>query len=132
MWTYYDDITNLFFVTNKGSTFTQMFYFSETGEKSQKPELIPLGTYNDKVGTHYFYFMPKHAVDPLRKEVLRGLRFTGKTAEFISFRLPRKEEEFSADLFPPHRAQKAAMTYEEWSKGENKDPVLESFDPDQL
>ena len=42
-YTYYDDITNLFFVTNKGSTFMQMFYFSETGEKKSNPEMVPLG-----------------------------------------------------------------------------------------
>lgn len=33
-WTYYDDINSLFFVVNKGSTFTQMFYFSDKGERS--------------------------------------------------------------------------------------------------
>lgn len=76
--------------------------------------------------------MPKHAVDPLRKEVLRGVRFTGKAAEFISFRLPRKAEEFSEDLYPPYRALKPALTFDEWSKGENKDPVMESFDPKEL
>ena len=48
MWIYYDDITNLFFVTNKGSTFTQMMYFSEKGERGTKPELIPLSNYNGK------------------------------------------------------------------------------------
>lgn len=122
----------MFFVTNKGSTFTQMFYFSATGERHAKPELVPLGNYNGKEGTHYFYFLPKQAVDPLRKEVLRALRYTGKAAEFITFKLPRKEEDFSSDLFPPHRAQKSAMSFDEWSKGADKDPILEEFDPEQL
>lgn len=91
-------------MTNKGSTFTQFFYFSETGEKRSKPELVPLGQYNGKDGTHYFYFLPKHCVDPLNKEVVRGLRFTGKNAEFITFRVPRKESTFSEDLYPAYRA----------------------------
>lgn len=131
-WTYYDDITNLFFVTNKGSTFTQMLYFSEMGERGKNPELVPLSTYNGKQGTHYFYFLPKQAVDPFRKEVLRALRFTGKDAEFITFKVPRKEEQFSTDLFPPHRAMKSAHTFEDWSKGADKAPVMEAFDPEEL
>lgn len=32
MFSYYDDINKLFYITNKGSNFTSMFYFSETGE----------------------------------------------------------------------------------------------------
>lgn len=131
-WTYYDDITGLFFVTNKGSTFTQMLYFSAQGERGPKPELIPLSNYNGKEGTHYFYFMPKQAVDPMKKELVRGLRYTGKTAEFITFKVPRKEEQFSSDLFPKHRATTAAMKFEEWAKGTDNDPVLEEFDPTKL
>lgn len=132
LWTHYDDITGLFFVTNKGSTFTQVFYFSAEGERQAKPEMVPLTSYNGKEGTHYFFFLPKHAVDPLRKEVVRGLRFTGKAAEFVTFKLPRKEADFSHDLFPPHRAQKPAMTFDEWAKGKDEEPILEEFDPVKL
>lgn len=60
------------------------------------------------------------------------MRLTKSSCEFITYKLPRKEEEFSKDLFPPHRAMKPALTYEEWSKGTNKDPILEEFDPDTL
>ena len=85
----------MFFVTNKGSTFTQMMYFSDKGERGSLPELIPFGNYDGKDGTHYFAFLPKQAVDPFRKELVRGLRFTGKNAQFITFRVPRKGEDFS-------------------------------------
>lgn len=132
MFSHYDDITNLFWVVNKGSNFTQMFYFSENGERGPNPELVPLGTYNGKEGTIYFYMQSKQSVDPIRKEVTRGMRLTKNACELITFKLPRKEEEFSKDLFPPHRAHSAALTYEEWSKGTNKDPILEEFDPADL
>lgn len=132
VFTHYDATNNLFFVTNKGSTFTQFFYFSESGEKTSKPELVPLGQYNAKDGTQYFYFLPKHCVDPLNKEILRGLRYTGKAAEFITFRVPRKEAHFSEDLFPPYRSQTAAMTFDEWSKGDTKGPILEPWDTEKL
>ena len=94
--------------------------------------MVPLTSYSGKEGTHYFYMMPKHAVDPLRKELVRGLRFTGKTAEFITFKLPRKEAEFSSDLYPPHRAMTAAHSFESWAKGDDQDPILEEFDPSKL
>ena len=131
-WTHYDDATNLFFVTNKGSTLVQLLYFSETGERSNKPELIPcLNPYNSKESYNYFYFLPKQAVDPMKKEVVRGLKLTGKTAEFVTFKIPRKNDpDFSADLFPYHRSQKAAMTCEEWSKGADSDPLVELFHPE--
>ena len=76
--------------------------------------------------------MPKNVVDPFRKEIARGMRLTKNACEFITFKLPRKEEEFSKDLYPPHRAMKPALTYDEWSKGENKEPILEEFDPAEL
>lgn len=109
-----------------------MLYFSETGERSSKPELLPcLNHYNSKESYNYFYFLPKQAVDPMRKEVVRGLKLTGKTAEFVTFKVPRKNDpDFSADLFPHHRSQKAAMTCEEWSKGADSDPLVELFHPE--
>lgn len=94
--------------------------------------MVPLTSYSGKEGTHYFYMLPKHAVDPLRKEVVRGLRFTGKAAEFITFKLPRKEAEFSQDLYPPHRATTPALSFDEWAKGTSREPVLEEFDPAKL
>lgn len=132
MYTHYDDITNVIWVTNKGSNFTQMFYFSELGERGKSPELVPLSAYNGKEGTLFNFIMSKQSVDPTRKEIARCMRLTKSSCEFITYKLPRKEEEFSKDLFPPHRAMKPALTYEEWSKGTNKDPILEEFDPDTL
>ena len=109
-----------------------MLYFSPTGERGTTPELIPLSNYNGKDGTHYFYFLPKQAIDPMKKELLRGLRFTGKAAEFITFKVPRKTDNFDTDLYPKHRAMTAALKYDEWANGTDKDPVLEAFDPATL
>ena len=75
--------------------------------------------------------MPKQMVDPMKKEVARGLKLTGKTAEYVSFKVPRKNEpDFSPDLFPYHRSQKAGMTSEQWTSGANYDPQLELFFPE--
>jgi hypothetical protein len=127
MWTYFDDVLNLFYVVNKGSPYMQMFYFSERGEsKANLPELVPLNRFDgQKISTQYMYFMPKQSVDPLKKEVQRAIRFTGKNADFISFKMPKKGEEYRSDVYPPHRARNSAMTFDEWSQGINKEPLKE-------
>ena len=131
-WSHYDDSTGMFFVTNKGSTEVQLYYFSHTGERKSKPELIPcLNHYNCKEAYTYFYFMPKHVVDVEKKEIIRGIKLSGKLAEFVSFKIARKNEtDFSADLYPHHRAQKAALSSEDWAKGANADPIVELFNPE--
>lgn len=131
-WIHYDDATSLFYVVNKGHGVLQQYFFSETGERTGKPELIQcLNDYVSKEMINYFYFLPKQAVDPMKKEINRGIKLTGKTAEFVSFKVQKKlEPGFSADLFPKHRAAKAAQTYQEWASGANKDPLFEEFQPD--
>ena len=114
MWTYLDDIHNLFFVMNKGSTRTQIFYYSQDGEISKgTPELIPLSQYDAKVASQSIYFMQKRLIDSGKNELQRALRFTGKTAEFVSFRLPRKKDgsATNADLYPPVRGTNPSLSY---------------------
>lgn len=48
--------------------------------------------------------MPKRVVDVMACELLRGVRFTGKTVEYVTFKVPRKSGTFQADLYPPCRA----------------------------
>lgn len=57
-------------------------------------------------------------------EVMRGIRMTIKTAQWISFKVPRRETKFADDLFPPYPNTESVMTYEEWASGTDKDPIL--------
>lgn len=68
--------------------------------------------YVGKDGVLGMYFMPRHVADWQKKELARALRFTGKTAALVSFKLPRKGTEFPADLYPPHRSQRPALSFQ--------------------
>jgi hypothetical protein len=37
---------------------------------------------------------------------------TKTTAEFVSFKLPLKTDEFLADLYPPHPSNEASLTHD--------------------
>lgn len=133
MFSHYDEINNLFYITNKGSNFTSIFYFSDTGESAdQKPQLVPLQPYNAKDGTTYMYFLPKHHINPNNKELQRAIRTTGKRCEYISFRLPRKEASFSLDLYPYFKSKTAALTWDEWASGKNENPIFDNWNPKDL
>ena len=38
--------------------------------------------------------MPKRVLDVMHCEVMRGVRLTGKTVEYVSFKVPRKSGTF--------------------------------------
>lgn len=76
------------------------------------------------------YFLPKKDVDISKNELNRAWRLTGANqAEQFSFKVPRRGAGFSEDIYPPCFSGESSMTYDEWSKGENKDPVYKAFDP---
>jgi WD40 domain-containing protein len=66
--------------------------------------------------------MPKRVVDLMTCEVMRGVRLTAKTVEYVAFKVPRKSGTFQADLYPPCRINTPAMTFEQYNKGEDKEP----------
>jgi len=61
---------------------------------------------------------------------MRALKFTGTTkenrsAQYISFKAPRKDkEQVTVSLFPPYQASVAAHSFSEYASGQNKDPIL--------
>lgn len=133
MFSYYDETNKLLYITNKGSNFISIFYFSESGETADGlPQLVPLLPYKTSDLTTYTYFLPKHHINPVAKEIQRAIRTTKNTAEFISFKLPRKEAGFSLDLYPGFRSRTAAQSFEEWSQGGNKNPIVEMWNPKEL
>ena len=54
-------------------------------------------------------------------EVMKGVRLTAKTIEYVSFKVPRKSGTFQADLYPDCRSTNPALSFEEWWGGQNKD-----------
>lgn len=66
--------------------------------------------------------MPKRVVDVMSCEVARAVRLTGKTVEYVSFKVPRKAGNFQADLFPPCKSSEPAMKFEDYWSGIDKEP----------
>lgn len=75
-------------------------------------------------------FMPKRFLDLMANEVARGVRVTAKSLEYIQFKVPRKSGTFQADLFPPCRSPEAALKFEEWWGGVDKEPLRMELKPD--
>jgi len=61
--------------------------------------------------------MPKRGLDLMACEVMRAVRVTAKTAEYVSFKVPRKSGTFQADLYPPTRSHEAAHKFDEYWTG---------------
>lgn len=73
--------------------------------------------------------MPKRVVDLMSCEILRGVRVTAKTIEYISFKVPRKSGTFQADLFPPCRSTTPSNNFQEWWSGIDKEPERMELKP---
>lgn len=89
-WIHYDNDSHVLYVVNKGHTMTHMFYVSEGGE----PSLQALDTYKGNDNQQGMYFMPKNIVNFMDNELLRSIRFNGKVAEYITWKVPRKSGSF--------------------------------------
>jgi Type of WD40 repeat len=74
--------------------------------------------------------MPKRTVDIMACEMLRGVRLTGKTIEYVSFKVPRKSGTFQADLYPPCKSPNPAMTFDEYWAGNDKEYDRMEMKPD--
>jgi len=74
--------------------------------------------------------MPKRGLDVMACEVMRGVRVTAKTVEYVSFKVPRKAGTFQADLYPPARTGEPAMKFDEYWSGVDKDPIRVEVKPE--
>lgn len=59
-----------------------------------------------------------------------AIRSTGKTAEFLSFKVMVKA--WVPELFPDVPSGESATNFEEWASGKNPPPNLYTFDPDSV
>lgn len=130
-WIHYDASCQVAYVVNKGNSTTQFFYLHETGPEGT-PWMQPIDQYKGNENTTGMYFLPKRCVDFMDNELNRAIRNTGKMAEYVSFKVPRKTGAFAEDLFPPAPSGESALTHEEWLAGENRPPVLAAFDPSEI
>lgn len=86
-----------------------LFYLSE--HKSSDPQ-------------RGFTLLPRHAVDVAQNEVARGFKLTTSTVEPIGFVIPRKADNFQADIFPPAPSQEPTFSSAEWQDGKTGPPKV--------
>ena len=113
--THYDDASKILFIVNRGSSFINMFHLDQ--ESTSLPQLASCDKHNDGKDAQSVHFMPKRYVDCSKNEIVRALKLSGKTAQYISFKVPRRDNNFAEELFPPYPEGRPSMSAVEWKRG---------------
>ena len=132
---HFDQATKLFFVANKNESTCQYYYFNNGHEVSDQydvnnetpdglPALIPLSSFEGQSECQGMSFVPRRCIDSQSGELVRALRFNGKQAEFITFKLPKRfgVVPMTAVVEPEQ------ITYKDWAEGNlPKDRVYKNY-----
>lgn len=92
-------------------------------------EMNEMDRYIDPQPQQSVFFLPRRFVNCNKNEIMRGLRFTGKTAEYLSFIVPKRQQVYTEDLYKPYITIQPSLNFDQWARGMNKDPILKPFDP---
>jgi len=121
---YYDD-TGVLFLAGKGDGNIKMFELEDAD-----PYIHYLTEYSSTIPSQGVAFMHKTSCNIKEAEILKVIRLTTDYAETLSFTVPRTRLDlFQDDIFPMTRDKKAALSSDEWFKGQNKDPVMVNLQP---
>lgn len=120
----YDPDTGILFLVGKGDG--NVRYFEVT---NQAPYMHFIDVYSSTRPQKGFDFIPKHALDVSRHEIMRGLKLEASSVEMISFFVPRKSTEYQEDIYPDTYAGIPQMSGEAWFGGETKPPAKKSMAP---
>lgn len=123
---FYDDDSKVVYIAGKGESAVSFFQYS-----TESPNYIDyLHAFKGKDPQKGFSFMPKRVVDLMSCEVMRGVRLTAKSVEYVAFKVPRKSGTFQGDLYPPCRGPEPAMKFDEYWSGVDKEPIRVELKPD--
>jgi coronin-1B/1C/6 len=123
---FFDEDHKVLYVAGKGESAITYYQFSKSGNY-----LELLSAFKGKEPQKGFSMMPKKCVDPIESEVMRGVRMTAKTVEYVHFKVPRKTGGFTKDLFPDWRVGTPAHEFASYWSGVDKEPVREVVNPNQ-
>jgi coronin-1B/1C/6 len=121
---FYDRDTTVLFLAGKGDG--NIRYYEIVDEA---PYFHYLTEFKSATPQKGMAFLPKRALNISECEIARALKLHNNKVEPISFRVPRKSEDFASDLFPDAFAGEPALTPDKWLAGENADPILASLAP---
>jgi hypothetical protein len=87
---YFDEDSKVMYIVGKGESAISFFQFN-----LNSPNYLDfLYAFKGKEPQKGFSFMPKRQVDVMSNEVMRGVRLTANSIQYLSFKLPRKSGAF--------------------------------------
>jgi coronin-1B/1C/6 len=86
--------------------------------------IAPLTEYRDPQSQRGLCFLPKRHMNVNDNELAIGLRLMRDSVVPVTFKLPRKTDIFSTEVYPDTTAGRPAMEAKDWLDGKNKQPVL--------
>jgi len=121
---FFDVDTSILFLAGKGDG--NIRYYEIVDEE---PYIHWLSEYKSPTPQRGMAMIPKRAVNVSECEITRMIKLGVKTAEPISFQVPRKSDVFQDDIFPDTFSGEFSLTAAEWASGKNADPKLTSLAP---
>ena len=94
---FYDEATKLLFFAAKSDWRVNIWELTDDSEM-----IYPVASYKGETAQRGFNFWPKQFIHEEASEIMRGVRLTDKTCEYVSFRLPNP---MKLDYLPPHENQ---------------------------
>jgi coronin-1B/1C/6 len=120
---FWDDDSKLLFLAGKGDGNIRYYEFVD-----EDPNIYYYVTsFGVNTPQRGMASLPKRAVDVSNNEIDLLYKLTPNSIEPISFRVPRKSDQFQEDLFPDCISDEAALTAEEWFGGKDEKPKLLSL-----
>ncbi|XP_038057415.1 coronin-7-like [Patiria miniata] len=113
---FYDEDTNVVFLTGKGDLTTSAFEILP-----ESPYFFTIAPFQQLVPHQALSFLPKKVCNVRDVEFAKAMRLTKTTIEPVTFAVPRvKREYFQDDIFPDTRVTwESVLTSHEWLDGKN-------------
>lgn len=119
---FFDNDVKMLYLAGKGDGNIRYYEFAD-----EAPYVFYLTQYQSNDPQRGLAFMPKRSLNVGECEVARAYKVTPDRVEPISLKVPRKSDQFQADIFPDTVSDKPALTAQQWFTGENAKPLLMSL-----
>ena len=112
-----DRESKLLFTVGKGEASTHAYDYSDG---TLKKGLVAKST----EPSIYTVMWERKCLDYNKNEIDRFARYVNsQKVYYVSFTIPRRNPGFDPTLYPPVETGEAALTYEQWTGGENAEPI---------
>lgn len=125
LYPFYDDDCSMLYMAGKGDGNIRYYEFVDG-------DLHMCDSYKTTVSGRGYGFYPKRCVDVMKNELMRAIKLTDNTVEFISFIAPRKAESFQSDLFPDCNSEEPSQNADDWFNGKTAPPKKRSMQPGNI